>query len=52
MGMKLRTGLLISVAEDNLNNDGNEGSAPDPLVWSCGTLSERAGAGPSVRDLA
>ena len=43
--------LFIAVARTVVNNDGKESSA-DPSAWSSGTLSQEAGTGSSVWDLA
>ena len=35
-----------------VNHDGNEGTAPDPMVWSAGALPKRRRLVHAVRDLA
>ena len=44
--------LFIAISRTVVNHDGNDGTAPDPVVWSAGALPKRRRLVHAVRDLA
>ena len=44
--------FFIAISRAVVNHDGNDGTAPDPLVWSAGALPKRRRIVHAVRDLA
>ena len=44
--------FFIAISGAVVNHDGNEGTAPDPVVWSAGALPKRRRIVYAVRDLA
>ena len=43
---------FIAISRAVVNHDGNDGTAPDPMVWSAGALPKRRRLVHAVRDLA
>ena len=44
--------FFIAISRAVVNHDGTDGTAPDPLVWSAGTIPKRRRLVHAVRDLA
>ena len=44
--------FCIAISRAFVNHDGNDGTAPDPMVWSAGALSKRRRLVHAVRNLA
>ena len=44
--------FFIAISRAVVNHDGNDGTAPDPMVWSAGALTKRRRLPHAVRDLA
>ena len=44
--------LFIAISRAVVNHDGNDGTVPDPLVWSAGALPKRRRFVHAVRDRA
>ena len=44
--------FFIAISRAIVNHDGNDGTAPDPMVWSAGALPKRRRLVHAVRDLA
>ena len=44
--------FFIAISRAVVNHDGNDGTAPDPLVWSAGALPKRRRLVHAVRDRA
>ena len=44
--------FFIAISRAVVNHDGNDGTAPDPVVWSAGALPKRRRLVHAVRDFA